>query len=34
MPENEALININSLAGGAIMASYSLMPSQDYQSSL
>lgn len=34
MPENEALLNIDSLAGGAIMASYSPMPTQDYQSSL
>lgn len=34
MLENEALINIGSLAGGAIMAYDSPTPTQDYQSNL
>lgn len=34
MPENEALINIDSLAGGAIMAYGSPMLTQDYQGNL
>lgn len=34
MLENEALINMDSLAGGAIMAYNSPMLTQDYQSNL